>query len=620
MLQFYTTSLTVFVVKVYCLNKSNICVKSNETLTCKGIKSTTDIPPDISMSTTIVFLQGAVDSLFFNTFPDRVFEDPSWRNVSTLMLSDFKFVKQIGQHAFAGLKNLKSLSILRFDSLLEIISNAFDTIPILEKLDLSFNPALSFPVVENAVTGKIPYLHHLSLAHLNKRSKVPYIIGPTFTAALANKRLTYLDMSNANFASLDTEIIMNGFTNLQFLNLSFTILAWVPSHLNGCMPNLETLDLSYSLFAPSQISDIRYQRERDKQKIGHTLSSLKHLYANGLKPLGNSRSQKGITLEPGWLNPSLEYFELRESEIRWLNVTILGHLDKFKKLDMSNGDFEFISPKFLAYFAPMKTLMLGGNRLGHMEHMMEFHEFLSHLPQLEWLHLDNNKLTSVPKRFFSSNLEIKFLDLHANHMNNLKVNITHLSHLKYLDLSENRLRKLPVEITAALDGVLAQQTSHLVDTYTNDVNSLKTIRRESHYSEIGRPDHVTDLPDILTVDITGNPLECSCENLYFVEWISNTRVSLVSRSDLTCQFQNSELKLNKEGVSFLQYHCSKMTVIIISSMSVFVTLLFGTVLACCLKRRCCRRKGRKPKFAKDSHATYESDIKYIRCDSKRDMP
>ncbi|KAL3851758.1 hypothetical protein ACJMK2_015469 [Sinanodonta woodiana] len=621
MWQFYiiTSTLIVLIVNVDSLNNDNICVQSNETSTCKGIRLMTDMPAAISESARIVYLQGAIDSLSFKTFPNRIFEDPSWRNVFTLTLSDFKFVTQIEQHAFAGLENLKSLSILRFVSLREINSNAFDTTPILKKLDLSFNPALSFSEVANAITEKVPHLDHLSLVGLNKQSIVPYVIGSTFKAALANKRLTYLDMSNANFASLDKEIIMNVFMNLRFLNLSFTIMAWMPAHLDGSMPELETLDLSYCLYAPRLDLENRNKKKSNKNKLGHNLSSLKYLYVNGLKQFDNFRSRNGITLEPGWLNPSLEYFELRESDIRVINVTILGRLDKFRKLDMSNGEFEFISPKFFSYFAPMKTLMLGGNRLGKMEHMMEFHELLSHLHQLEWLNLDDNELTFVPKRLFSSNREIKFLDLHANHLNNLKIDIMHLHNLKYLDLSENRLRTLPVEITAALDVVLAKQSSYFVVTSANNISSLKQIRSESHRSEIGRPVHLGDLPDILTVDITGNPLECSCDNLYFVEWISNTRVNLVNRSDLTCHFQEAELTLNKEGVSRLQYHCSKLAVIIVTSISVPVTLLIGLAIVCCLKRRCCRKQSRRPKLAKDSHATYEANIKYIRCDSKRDM-
>ena len=112
---------------------------------------------------------------------------------------------------------------------------------------------------------------------------------------------------------------------------------------------------------------------------------------------------------------------------------------------------------------------------------------LPNMPLLRILDLANNGIKNHPIRIFSKLFNLQDLNLSCNSLRNLNPKLP-VSHKMLLwNVSRNMLTSLPY-------GFMQQLDNHSGNR--------------------------------LSVDMTGNPFMCDCDNIHFVEWVQTTKVIL----------------------------------------------------------------------------------------------
>ena len=95
--------------------------------------------------------------------------------------------------------------------------------------------------------------------------------------------------------------------------------------------------------------------------------------------------------------------------------------------------------------------------------------------------------------------------------------MTHLVHLELLDLSFNKISTLSEATRLAL----------------NQLEAHPEFRTTKH----------------LFLNLEGNPLQCTCLNLGFLNWMENTRLILVNLPNYRCMYSNIEEGNMSKGIS-----------------------------------------------------------------------
>ncbi len=141
----------------------------------------------------------------------------------------------------------------------------------------------------------------------------------------------------------------------------------------------------------------------------------------------------------------------------------------------------------------LEVLLLGGNRVLFSD-PTEIN-FLQ-LRNLRSLDLQSVDLHSMPYTSLEQLGHLEYLNLSSNSLSNFSVNISGLRKLKLLNLSQNNLRHLNREVRASLE------------RFVMAIN--------------------------ITLDLSFNPLDCSCANLEFLQWLQSTEVYFARKGSTLC--------------------------------------------------------------------------------------
>ena len=181
-------------------------------------------------------------------------------------------------------------------------------------------------------------------------------------------------------------------------------------------------------------------------------------------------------------------------------------------------------------------LLLYDNELG--EELRDKGDFIfEHFKDLISLDLSSNEIKDLPRTVFKNQNDLKYLNLSRNSLLLMDFQISHMKHIQVIDVSDN---------------LVSQFNQKLQD-------DLDALRRSS--------------PN-LTLNLLGNPIQCSCETLSSLWWMYNRQSMFVSFDDYTC-IQNGEVtKFENIGqlLNTLDYQCS-LNLIVKVSASLLATLV-----------------------------------------------
>lgn len=205
-------------------------------------------------------------------------------------------------------------------------------------------------------------------------------------------------------------------------------------------------------------------------------------------------------------------------------------------LDLSNNYCRHFSPQMLKIQTQLEVLNFSRNDLGRIFQDDNKGKMLGSNLKLSVLSLHDNKIITLPRNVFINNSMITILNVSHNRLDTWRVDLRHMYQLQFLDLSFNLLSEL-------------------------DESAIDLLPTHSEFK----------------ISFQGNPLSCTCKNLFFLNWINNINPDRLSHLASTmCTYRNgSSLSLQNltDILNILQKDCSSYSLIIIlaSSCICFVT-------------------------------------------------
>ncbi|XP_057335574.1 phospholipase A2 inhibitor [Microplitis mediator] len=204
--------------------------------------------------------------------------------------------------------------------------------------------------------------------------------------------------------------------------------------------------------------------------------------------------------------PSLQVIDMSNNKITEISGKAYHHVKNVQRLYLDFNELSLDSqsnhPRVFSNFISLLELHLtdafeDGNPKNLAETLHDIF-FNSHLNQLIKLHLEQNEISEFKDPNVFCNLP-NLLDLHLgdNTLNALHFNLSCLHKLRFLDLQRNNFTRI-------LD---------------RDLKTLDTFAKHNQS---------------VTIDLSNNPLECSCKLNPFIEWMNKTKIFVRNKNLYMC--------------------------------------------------------------------------------------
>ena len=448
-----------------------------------------------------------------------------------------------------------------------LFNESFESLPMLEKLSLKNN---TIRKVDMDTFTKLKHLHGLDMSY-NSPGGLKLIRNITYG-------LQFTNISDVNFTNVedpyrtgkviyshDLEFAKN--TSIKRLDMSGNMIEAIEdtSAFEKFPPGLEILDVSdnrpilatfiFNFYLLSNLKVLYADKLNnhhfgipDRHSVGlytdtsennQVVNSFnKHNLSNTNKKTSEHRKHKKPKDFQGssWclqLPQKLEEFYCRHSMLPFdipkiefcsnnsLRRVYFGHnaiyrwmgplkgLSSLEHIDLSVNLCDYISDDFFMNLSTLKSLSVSGNFIGYVIEDRENENPNGHpcpwskpLINLESLDLFLNKIRKLPRNCFSTLRNLEKLILRDNSLSEWTLEIRHMPNISYIDLSGNNIDRLPKE--------------------TMD-----------HLSEVATRMNVT-------VNLTGNGLECTCKDIDFLEWIETANIEFVKRHEYKCRNSGRE--------------------------------------------------------------------------------
>ena len=330
-------------------------------------------------------------------------------------------------------------------------------------------------------------------------------------------QLTFLELTDTKFKSVNDDIITKLPKSLIYLNLTFNYINHFGIEKLSYLDNLKTLDLSNQFdFQEQSTSEKGYGAQEYNPKIELKKQEFTYPIRNPLE----DKIQKRFNVA---------------------KTKCLSLPHRLETLNVSKSSLLCnIFHAFCGSNNSLKILKASLQRDRSCFESLSFWSVLKNLANLEKLNLNGNSITEIPHGAFSGLYKLRTLLLNNNKLLTLSFNVNDLISLETMDLSANSIGYASNSFTSQIEDI-----------------SWKTN---------------------LVVHLGINPLVCNCKHLDFVAWLTVTQV-ISNKSKLNCAFEHrTRLSLGKMShVHDLKYKCT-MHDVIIGCTVIFWGLNF--ILAC----------------------------------------
>ncbi|XP_060114464.1 toll-like receptor 13 [Heteronotia binoei] len=351
-----------------------------------------------------------------------------------------------------------------------------------------------------------------------------------------------------------TKIIFQELRNISF---RFNRILLVSSHAFGYAPNLDRLHLN--------INNIAYLDRRalaglnklwELRLDNNLLTDLYYLTFHNLTNLRtlNLRNNHISVLFPQVFHSlgKLRTLDLGGNNIRRLTNRSFEGLMSLSNLYLDGNRIEYINSKdFTPVQSTLKVLDLKSNKITYIsmkQHGAPPFSFLSKVHDLKLQAQQPYGLKIIPPRFFHGLTSLRDLYLSENKILSISPDaFDDLSHLRYLGMadSSNGMGNLPPGIFKNLRKLTSLNLENAgIRTLTLEVfGNLSQLR----FLQLGKNELQTinssvmkNLTSLRYLDLRKCPLACTCENIWFQEWLNNDQVQVVYLYNYTCNSgQNS---------------------------------------------------------------------------------
>ncbi|BFZ09466.1 hypothetical protein BsWGS_12505 [Bradybaena similaris] len=197
-----------------------------------------------------------------------------------------------------------------------------------------------------------------------------------------------------------------------------------------------------------------------------------------------------------------------------------------------------ICPGFFQPHNSHKSLYLQGNFLGTQFARDKNGSIFAELTYTTHLDISRNQIYRLRRQFFKGLLHLKNLSISMNRLSRFGVTLKHMTQLQYIDLSKNAIRWIDQQTRNDLDAIAVKHT--------------------------------------LGIDLTMNPLPCTCMGLEIILWMATTKVHFHKPHLLTCDSEDTSDKPManlEETRKALQRFCMYKAIFIIGCVAVTTVIM-----------------------------------------------
>ncbi|XP_046550058.1 toll-like receptor 4 [Haliotis rubra] len=247
---------------------------------------------------------------------------------------------------------------------------------------------------------------------------------------------------------------------------------------------------------------------------------------------------------------SLQHVDLSSNLLQFREGTLLGY-DNVTFLDLSNNVARWLSRDLFQQCASLEVLNMSHNFFKWDIYKDTDGQIFRNLFRLKQLHIASNGLMFVRGRIFRDLTSLEILNLSRNDIFDFSPELKNLKKLKQIDLSNNSIKWLMPDVR----------------------EQLRTLKSVS--------------PN-LTLDLSWNPLLCSCRNVETLTWLLESGVTPDNMYGYFClRFNEVRVITNKDDfedlIRDLENKCFS-AVSLICGTSVLIVFFFIVVIVGLLRR------------------------------------
>ncbi|KAH8396557.1 hypothetical protein KR215_000493 [Drosophila sulfurigaster] len=388
--------------------------------------------------------------------------------------------------------------------------------------------------------GKSPIIFYLKLRHNN----LPKLQGFVFLAL----DIRHLTIHNSSLAAIEENALSSLGKGLTQLDVSLNQMKTVPSqalqhlyHLlilnlnhnkitvihNNAFEGLDTLEI-LTLYE-NKITQVDPEAFRGLEK------KLKRLNLGG-NDLANV-PQKALSILD-----NLKKLEIQENKIRTISEGDFEGLQNLDSLILAHNMITTVPANVFSHLSLLNSLELEGNKIS----VIDKDAFKGLEENLQYLRLGDNNIHAIPSEALRPLHRLRHLDLRNNNINVLADDAFtgYGDSLTFVNLQKNDIKVLP-------------------STLFENLNSLETLNLQNNKLQRIPQDTMEPVIDTLRIiDIT-NPLNCSCELIWFpklLEDLKNKDDEMSQKKKPLCHMSLDNREYFVQAMPIEKMHCAGLNV------------------------------------------------------------
>lgn len=332
-------------------------------------------------------------------------------------------VPAIGHHSFLGVLTLRVIN-LTFNNICLISHHSFRGLSNLEKLHLDDNRIESMP------SESFKYLLKLKVLTI-ARNKIHELVPRIF---LNLENLQELDLSENVISVLNPEVFKD-VKRVKVFRCRWCELSSLNESIYELLSELTILDLENNKFGRISSGKFDVLQKLEVLKLGGNQVSV--LLDNSLTALNISSNLKSVSLSCNRLSK--------------ISSQALGGLTALRTLDLS---YNLINNLDTVTFLPIAESLHALNLSGNIIPVNNLKFIIGFFGELKYLSLADMELSDVPFQLFSTQKNLKFLNLSGNRFSQLSPPLlTPISLIQTLDLSKNLIQGLNEKAMMSLERI-----------------------------------------------------------------------------------------------------------------------------------------------------------------------
>ncbi|XP_071107200.1 toll-like receptor 4 [Haliotis cracherodii] len=483
-------------------------------------KETPNIYPDVFhwlVSLETLFIDGITNASFSSGFSNLT-------KFTSLIMSGDNGQCTIGTLHNTSFEHVPYLTYLDISncSITDIEADTFSHMPNIQTLNISSNMHLGFTILGQALYGlqssniSVLVANRIVLMYpkcvVIKQEDVQYLNNTSLTRLYVDDNsirkiepgVLRLLPNTLSFISAQRHKLGYGayFQELKYLTgLKYLHLSGVSYHID--VPNRDMLEVQFSDEVIGGTADMYNSNGNGIHPMSWVYEIQPYIYPYTTTP---NLVLTNLTLPPNLIKvhsnftqltstlasisiqaESLQHVDLSSNFFQFHDGTLLGY-DNVTFLDLSNNLARWLSPDLFQHCVSLEVLNLSYNFFKWDIYNDTGGKIFRNLFRLKQLHLASNVLEQVRGMVFRNLTSLEILNLSSNVLYNFSPELGHLKKLKQIDCSNNQIQWL-----------------------------MSDVRRQISALKLVSPN--------LTLNLSGNPLWCSCRNLETLSWLLDSGVT-----------------------------------------------------------------------------------------------